>query len=110
VWIQPEDDVPHIRDRLFRVRDSVGLRPAQVVVADSLTAAAGAVFGSADLLLCSAAQAAELGLEWRPAGEIRLARGFEITAGLGEDAQRLRTRLWPDIARCLGAEETEERS
>ncbi|MEV6905789.1 LysR family transcriptional regulator [Amycolatopsis sp. NPDC051071] len=105
VWIQPEDDVPHLRDRLFRVRDSVGLRPAQVAVADSLTAAAAAVFGSADLLLCSAAQATELGLEWRPVGEIQLARGFDITAGLGEDAQRLRARLWPDIARCLGAEE-----
>ncbi|RSM59196.1 LysR family transcriptional regulator [Amycolatopsis sp. WAC 01376] len=106
VWIQPEDDVPHIRDRLFRIRDSVGLRPAQVPVADSLTAAAAAVFGSDDLLLCSPAQSAELGLAWRPLGELRLARGFEITAGLGEDAQRLRARLWPDIARCLGAEET----
>ncbi|RSN27275.1 LysR family transcriptional regulator [Amycolatopsis sp. WAC 01416] len=106
VWIQPEDDVPHIRDRLFRIRDSVGLRPAQVSVADSLTAAAAAVFGSDDLLLCSPAQAAELGLAWRPLGEIRLARGFEVSAGLGEDAQRLRARLWPDIARCLGAEET----
>lgn len=106
VWIQPEDDVPHIRDRLFRVRDSVGLRPAQVSVADALTAAAAAVFGSDDLLLCSAAQATGLGLNWRPIGELRLARGFEITAGPGEDTQRLRARLWPDIARCLGAEET----
>ncbi len=108
VWIQPEDDVPHLRDRLFRIRDSVGLRPAQVAVADSLTAAAAAVFGSDDLLLCSTAQAAELGLAWQPIGEIRLVRGFEITAGLGEDAQRLRARLWSDIARCLGADETEE--
>ncbi|HET6291324.1 MAG TPA: LysR family transcriptional regulator [Amycolatopsis sp.] len=106
VWLQPEDDVPPIRDRLFRIRDSVGLRPAQVSVADSLTAAAAAAFGSDDLLLCSPAQAAELGLAWQPLGEIRLARGFEITAGLGEDAQRIRARLWPDIARCLGAEET----
>ncbi|OXM50446.1 LysR family transcriptional regulator [Amycolatopsis alba] len=106
VWVQPEDDVPPIRDRLFRIRDSVGLRPAQVSVADSLTAAAAAVFGSDDLLLCSTAQAAELGLAWRTIGEIQLARGYEITAGLGEDAQRIRARLWSDIARCLGAEET----
>ncbi|MEU3764262.1 LysR family transcriptional regulator [Amycolatopsis keratiniphila] len=106
VWIQPEDDVPHLRDRLFRIRDAVGLRPAQVSVADSLTAAAAAVFGSDDLLLCSAAQATDLGLTWRTIGEIRLVRGFEITAGPGEDAQRLRARLGPDIARCLGAEET----
>ncbi|MER7864555.1 LysR family transcriptional regulator [Amycolatopsis japonica] len=106
VWIQPEDDVPHLRDRLFRIRDAVGLRPAQVSVADSLTAAAAAVFGSDDLLLCSAAQAGELGLNWRTIGEIRLVRGFDITTGPGEDAQRLRARLGPDIARCLGAEET----
>jgi hypothetical protein len=44
VWIQPEDDVPHIRDRVVRVRDSVGLRPTQVTVADSLTAAAATVY------------------------------------------------------------------
>lgn len=106
IWIQPEDDVPHIRDRLFRIRDSVGLRPAQVSVADALTAAAAAVFGSDDLLLCSTAQATEFGLNWRPIGEARLSRGFEITVGPGEDARRLRARLWPDIARCLGAEET----
>ncbi|MBB4684176.1 DNA-binding transcriptional LysR family regulator [Amycolatopsis jiangsuensis] len=107
VWIQPEDDVPHLRDRLFRARDAAGLRPAQVVVAGTLTAAAASVFGSADLLLCSAGQARELGLAWRPAGGIRLARGFEVVAGLGDDARKLRARLRPAIARCLGAGETE---
>ncbi|WP_432036570.1 LysR family transcriptional regulator [Streptomyces cucumeris] len=29
IRIQPEDDVPHIRDPLTRLRDAVGLRPAQ---------------------------------------------------------------------------------
>jgi hypothetical protein len=105
VWIQPEDDVPHVRDRLLRVRDAVGLRPAQVAVAGSLTAAAAGVFGSADLLLCSAAQAADLGLQWRPAGEIALARGFDAAAALGEDADRLRTALRAAVGRCLGCEE-----
>ncbi|MFB9908944.1 LysR family transcriptional regulator [Allokutzneria oryzae] len=108
VWIQPEDDVPHIRDRVVRVRDSLGLRPAQVAVADSLTAAAASVFGSADMLLCSAEQAEELGLGWRPIGGIRLARGFDVTAGLGEDAHHLRAALRSGIARCLGVPETEE--
>ncbi|MFE0023789.1 LysR family transcriptional regulator [Amycolatopsis sp. NPDC059021] len=103
VWIQPEDDVPHVRDRVLRVRDAVGLRPAQVAVADSLTSAAASVLGSADLLLCSAEQARELGLQWRPIGEIRLARGFDVTAGFGEDADHLRVRLREGVARCLGA-------
>jgi DNA-binding transcriptional LysR family regulator len=103
VWIQPEDDVPHIRDRIVRVRNSVGLQPVQVAVAQSLSAAAATVFGSDDLLLCSPAQARELGLHWRPMGEIPLARGFDVVATLGDDAEHLRTRLGPAIGRCLGA-------
>jgi DNA-binding transcriptional LysR family regulator len=103
VRLQPEDDVPHVRDHLLRIRDAVGLQPAQVTVAGSLTSAAAGVFGSADLLLCSAAQAAELGLQWRPIGEIDLARGFDVTATLGADADRLRTALWAAVGRCLGA-------
>ncbi|WP_367123350.1 LysR family transcriptional regulator [Streptomyces phytohabitans] len=104
VWLQPEDDVPHVRDRLMRVRDAVGLQPAQVAVADSLTGAAADVLGSGDLLLCSTAQARELGLHWRPLGELRLARGYAVTAVLGADGERLRTRLWDAVAQCLGAE------
>jgi DNA-binding transcriptional LysR family regulator len=103
VWIQPEDDVPHIRDPLFRVRDAVGLQPAQVTVAVTLTAATAEVLTSADLLLCSAKQAVDLGLHWRPIGESRLARGYVVTAAAGDDAERVRTRLLHPIARCLGA-------
>lgn len=108
VWIQQEDDVPHLRDRVLRVRDSVGLLPTQVGVADSLTSAVAAVYTSSDLLLCSAAQAEELDLHWRPLGEIDLARGFDIAAALGDDAERLRTRLRAGIARCLGATTEED--
>ncbi|MDT7805445.1 MAG: hypothetical protein QOI78_8878 [Actinomycetota bacterium] len=103
VWLQPEDDVPHVRDRVLRLRDAVGLQPAQVTVASALTSAAAGVFGSADLLLCSAAQAADLGLQWRPIGEIDLARGYDVHAALGADADRLRTALWEAVGRCLGA-------
>ncbi|MEV6824199.1 LysR family transcriptional regulator [Amycolatopsis sp. NPDC051102] len=104
VWIQPEDDVPHVRDRLLRVRDAVGLSPSQVAVAPSLTSAAAEVFASADLLLCSAAQAEELGLPWRRTGELEVARGFAVAAALGEDGDRLRTTLKDAAGRCLGAE------
>ncbi|MFJ7213968.1 LysR family transcriptional regulator [Amycolatopsis sp. NPDC098790] len=103
VWLQPEDDVPHVRDPLLRARDAVGLLPAQVEAAESLTAAAAAVFGSADLLLCSRAQAGELGLHWRPIGEVALARGFAVAAGSGEDAERL-GGLAVAVGRCLGVE------
>lgn len=102
IWIQPEDDVPHIRDRLFRLRDAVGLQPAQATVSATLTAAAAEVLGTTDLLLCSAKQAEEFELHWRPVGEIDLLRGYNVSAAIMDDAQRIRTRLWPAIARCLG--------
>jgi DNA-binding transcriptional LysR family regulator len=106
VWVQPEDDVPHVRDRLQRVRDAAGLRPAQVAVAPSLTAAVAEVLGSTDLLLASAGQATELGLSWRPIGEVRPARGYDVVAAAGDEAERLRTLLSDGIARCLGAAST----
>ncbi|WP_285599012.1 LysR family transcriptional regulator [Kineosporia sp. NBRC 101731] len=105
VRIQPEDDVPHVRDRLNRLRDALALRPSQVVVAASLTTAVAEVLDSDDLLLCPEVQAEELGLFWRPVGEMRPTRGYGVAAAATSDAERLRTRLWPLIARCLGAQE-----
>lgn len=98
VWLQPEDDVPHIRDQVVRLRDAVGLRPAQVGAASLVTAAAE-VLGSTDLLLCSRVQADELGLHWRPMGELDLVRGYDVAAALREDADRIRAL---PIGPCLG--------
>lgn len=103
IRVQPEDDVPHIQGRLARLRDAVGLRPAQLSVAPDLTSATADVLSSDDLLLCSSAQAAELGLHWRPVGELRLARGYVLDAAVEADAERLRGRLAPYLARALGA-------
>jgi DNA-binding transcriptional LysR family regulator len=102
IRLQPEDDVPHVRDRLTRLRDAVGLQPAQVVVAASLIAATADVLGSTDLLLCSPSQADELGLHWRPVGELDLARGYAVTAGLREDGRRIRDLPPAVIGHCLG--------
>ncbi|WP_306998871.1 LysR family transcriptional regulator [Amycolatopsis thermophila] len=106
VWLQPEDDVPHIRDRLFHLRDSLGLRPSQVATAESLIAAVADVLGSADLLLCSESQAAELELHWRPLGELDLVRGYALAATYSDDGERLRP-LSRSIGHCLGAREGE---
>ena len=105
VWIQPEDDVPHVRDRLTRIGDAVALRPTQISVAVSLTAAVAEVLTSSDVLLCSPRQARELDLHWRPIGEVQPARGFDVSAGVSADGDRLRAALWLPIARCLGATE-----
>ena len=104
IWIQPEDDVPHIRDPLTRLRDAVGLRPAQLVTAADLTTAAAEVLCTGDLLLCSPAQARELVLNWRPIGEIALSRGYALVSSADGDPQHIEARLGEAIARCLGAE------
>ncbi|MER7793959.1 LysR family transcriptional regulator [Streptomyces sp. NPDC097640] len=101
IWIQPEDDVPHLRDPLTRLRDAVGLRPVQLAVAPDLTTAAAEVLCSRDLLLCSPAQARELSLNWRPLGDITVTRGYALTAT--DDPQQIQARLGDVIARCLGA-------
>lgn len=102
IRLQPEDDVPHVRDRLTRLCDAVGLQPSQVVVAASLVAATADVLASTDLLLCSPGQADELGLHWRPVGELDLARGYAVTAGSREDGRRIRDLPPAVIGHCLG--------
>ncbi|WP_017538254.1 LysR family transcriptional regulator [Nocardiopsis halophila] len=104
LWIQPEDDVPHVRDRVFRLRDRAGLRPAQVALARTLAGALAEVLDGGDLLLASERQADDLGLYWRPVGEEDLARGFDAATSGGEDPGRLRGPLRAGIARCLGAD------
>ncbi|WP_405416108.1 LysR family transcriptional regulator [Streptomyces rubiginosohelvolus] len=105
VWIQPEDDVPHIRDPLTRLRDAVGLRPAQVLAAPDLTAAAAEVLCSDDLLLCSRAQAEELALAWHPIGEMTPRRGYALTVVADGNPLPMEARLGGAIGRCLGADD-----
>jgi DNA-binding transcriptional LysR family regulator len=102
VWIQPEDDVPHIRDVLRHAGHRAALLPAQISVATSLVAAAGAVLRSRDYLLCSARQADDLGLAWRPIAGTPVARGYEVT---GDDAPRVRDVLGSSLGRALGGEQ-----
>nr|WP_202539696.1 LysR family transcriptional regulator [Streptomyces sp. SID8379] len=103
LWLQPEDDVPHLRDPLSRLCDAVGLRPTQLATAKDLTTAAAEVHAAPDLLLCSVAQARSLGLLWRPLGEFTPTRGYVLrTAAHGTPPPAL-TRLGVQIGRCLGA-------
>ncbi|MFJ9396142.1 LysR family transcriptional regulator [Streptomyces californicus] len=104
-WIQPEDDVPHIRDPLTRLRDAAGLRPGQVLAAPDLTGAAAEVLCSEDLLLCSRAQADELALVWLPIGELTPRRGYALTVAADGDPLPMADRLGEAIARCLSAED-----
>jgi DNA-binding transcriptional LysR family regulator len=102
IWLQAEDDVPHVRDRLEQLGHRAALVPAQIAVAASLTAAVSDVLRAGNLVLCSAAQATELGLHWRPIAGSPVARGFAVSAVTGADAQRIGEGLWGEVARCLG--------
>lgn len=102
IWIQPEDDVPHIRDPLRELGRRSALMPSQIPVAASLVAAASEVLRARDLLLCSAAQAAELGLRYRELAGSPVARGYRVRAVDGDDPDRLRVGLGSAIAAALG--------
>jgi DNA-binding transcriptional LysR family regulator len=103
IWIQAEDDVPHIRDRMEQIARRTGLLPAQIMVASSLTASVSDVLRTGNLLLCPPEQADELGLHWRPVAGAPVARGYDASAASGQDAQRVRGVLRDHLARCLGA-------
>ena len=102
IWIQPEDDVPHIRDQLQQIGHRAALMPTQISVAASLVEAASAALRSGDLLLCPAAQAAELGLRHRGLAGSPVARGYRVSVVAGDDPDRLRAGLGTAIARALG--------
>lgn len=102
VWIQPEDDVPYVRDVVQRAGHRAALLPAQISVAASLVAAAGAAMRTGDFVLCSARQAKELGLAWRSVADAPVARGYTVSAHVGDDAVLVRELLGRELARCLG--------
>ncbi|MEY9934667.1 DNA-binding transcriptional LysR family regulator [Catenulispora sp. GP43] len=101
-WIQPEDDVPYVRDVLQRAGHRAALLPAQISVAASLVTAVGAAIRTDDFVLASADQARDLGLAWRPIADAPVARGYTVVSDIGEDALLIRTLLGAVLARALG--------
>ncbi|MGN6427794.1 MAG: LysR family transcriptional regulator [Leifsonia sp.] len=101
--IGPEDDVPHVRDVLQRAGFASGLLPGQLPVDDATTAAVAAVLSDGDLLLCTEAEAAELGLHWRPFAGLALARGYVLTGQSDHDVAAVRSAVGDELAAALGA-------
>ncbi|MFF1879518.1 LysR family transcriptional regulator [Leifsonia sp. NPDC058230] len=101
IWLQAEDDVPGIRDRLTRLRDSSGLAPAQLVTTQSTTVATAEVYATRDLLLCPQEQADQLGLNWQPLGDLHLVRGYDLAATDLADADHIQRSLSAAVGRCL---------
>jgi DNA-binding transcriptional LysR family regulator len=105
IWIQPEDDVPHIRDQLQQLGHRAALLPTQISVAATLVAAAAEALRAGDLLLCSPEQASDLGLRYRALAGSPVARGYRVSVTPGEDPGRLRAGLGAAIGQALGSGE-----
>lgn len=103
IWVQPEDDLPHLADHLRRLADANGLQPTQVTICASVIDAAGAALSSADRLLCSRRQAKELALHWQPIGDVSLSRSHTLT-GQQDLVGQLTESLGDSFARTLGAD------
>ncbi len=102
LWIQPEDDVPHVRDRMERARDEAGLAPVQVRVAESTVRALSEVLVSDDLLLCTRPEAAAHDLRWRPLGDQQVARAHALAAADEGLAERFLVLCASAVATVLG--------
>ncbi|WP_249998577.1 LysR family transcriptional regulator [Actinoplanes sp. M2I2] len=103
VWVQPEDDVPHVLDRLVRLGNAVGLQRPQIATARTVPGAVARALEGGDLVLCSPGEAAAFGLSWQPIGEEPFARGYAVASASKDDGRTLRTTLSAAIAACVGA-------
>lgn len=101
--IGPEDDVPHIRDALARAAFAVGLLPSQLPVDGSTTASLASVLADGDLLLCTEAEARELGLHWRRFTGFGVARGFALVGDSENDVATVANAVGDELAAALGA-------
>ncbi|MFB9310139.1 DNA-binding transcriptional LysR family regulator [Agromyces hippuratus] len=101
LWLAPEDDVPHVRDRLERVRNGAGLAPTQLRTAPSLIAAMSAGLGGDDLVLCTGSEAVSFGLRWRALGDLRLVRGYAVAGRERELLARFLEFAGADVAELL---------
>lgn len=109
LWLQPEDDVPAVRDRVERVRNGAGLVPSQLRIAASVVNAMSEAIGGDDLVLCAAHEAREFGLAWHPLGDVHLMRGYALSSRDGELAARFTTAagmLLAAVLRSDGMEDT----
>ncbi|SKC76256.1 LysR family transcriptional regulator [Krasilnikoviella flava] len=106
VWVTPEDDNAGVGDVLTRHLVAAGCLPRQVEVA-ALVPALVAVTTSTDLLLCTRAQARELGLAWSRLGGVDLVRTHrvELRAGDPGGVGAAMGALSGAVAHALGATE-----
>jgi DNA-binding transcriptional LysR family regulator len=106
LWLQPEDDVPSVRDRLERVRNEAGLAPGHLRLATSLVAAIARAIADGDLVLCTRDEANEAELAWHPLGDLDLLRGYALAHRDIDLAERFLDATGPLLPGLLGTTAT----
>lgn len=106
LWLQPEDDVPSVRDRLEHVRNGAGLVAGHLRFATSLVTAIARAISDGDLVLCTRAEAQEAELAWHPLGDLHLVRGYALLHRDSELADRLRDASGELLAELVGTTRT----
>ncbi|WP_431278866.1 hypothetical protein [Leifsonia poae] len=92
-----------MRDILTRAGYAAGLGPGQLPVDASVTASLAAVLTDGDLLLCTQAEAHNLGLHWRPFTGLEIARGFALAGDSEHDVSAVQSAIAEELAAALGA-------
>jgi DNA-binding transcriptional LysR family regulator len=99
IHLQPEDDVPAVRDPLARLARGHGLGAAQVHSATDQTEALTQLHEYDDVLVCTANEATSFGLGWRGIRGLALVRRQDVVARpgvlTGEQLARIAGRLGP---------------
>lgn len=103
--VLPEDDVPHVAERLRRAAAQEALRADAVQVAASRSALLAAVSTRGALGVLGAREAAASGLHWTPFTGPPLVRGYAPIAQDPATVVLLGERLRAAVARCLGADD-----
>ena len=108
VHVDAEDDVPWVRDVVRRASRSAGLRPDQVEIGSSRTAALTAAFEYADVIVCTEAWAARNDLRWRELADVELRRSYAVALPPGGSLPAGFEDAIPALARAVGLEPMRE--
>ncbi|GAB2623212.1 LysR family transcriptional regulator [Pseudactinotalea suaedae] len=108
--IQPEDDVPHVRDHLTQVAHAAGLAADQVITGLPLSESWTAVHERGDVLVCAEPEARRQGLEFRPLAPAGV-RGYRLKLAADHPGAAIllqdRATLLELLAEAVGGEVVE---
>ena len=90
---------------LVRAATAAGVLPGQLPVDQSVTAALASVLTGDDLLLCTASEADELGLHWRPFDDVDLVRGAALVGDSDHDVRTVAGTVGDELAAAMGMED-----